>query len=413
MKEGFFGVEMMRSKVLPVVLGLVVFHSAFLNGDDPTKFRIVDEDGIPVAMNPDHPVPLPDSPKDIVFIEEFQIGSLEGDPNYIFGEFISFAVDDLGSVYVLDWRGKNVRKFDRSRKFLLSFSRAGQGPGEFSDPQEIRYLPDGHLIVFEAESQRYSCFTKEGKVVKTTRFHKLMFPPYFGLTNGNFIAMNVQRDPEQTIYIMGLFDEKSDLVKPLHRIERKSDPPWPGGNDPDARAKRYADTFSRVAFRQESVLALDDQENIYFAFTDSYEISILDRSGKQKKIIRSELPFLPVEKKDRQAFLEYHLPRDISAWGTMDEALRNKIKSLIKFPEKKAAFLALIPMDDKYLMVVRDGSYGQNALIDIFDPSGGLIIEKKLPFAIRGGICKGHRFYTIHEDEDGNQFMKCFSYKLL
>jgi len=404
---------MMRSKVVSVVFSLVVILSAFVHGDKHTEFRILEENGIPVAMNPDHPVPLPDSPKDIVFTEEFQIGSLEGDPNYIFGEFISFAVDDDGNVYVLDWRGKTVRKFDQSGKFLLLFGGVGQGPGEFSDPQEIRYLPSGHVMIFEGESQRYSCFTKEGKVVRTARFHKLMFPPYFGLTNGNLIAMNVQRDPEQTVYVMGLFDEKSDLIKPLHQIERKSDPPWPRGNDPDSRAKRYAETFSRVAFRQESVLALDEQENIYFAFTDKYEIKILDRNGEQKKIIRSELPFLLVEKKDRQAFLEYHLPRDISTWGTMDEALKNKIKSLIKFPEKKAAFLSLIPMDNKYLMVVRDGSYGQNALIDIFDPSGGLIIEKKLSFAIKGGICKDHRFYTIHEDEDGNQFIKCFSYKLL
>ncbi len=404
---------MMRSKVFSVVLGLVFFCSAFVNGDDPAKFRIVDEDGIPVAMNPDHPVPLPDSPKDIVFSEEFQIGSLEGDPNYIFGDFISFAVDDEGSVYVLDWRGKTVRKFNHSGKFLFLFGGAGQGPGEFSDPQEIRYLPDGQVMVFEAESQRYSCFTKEGKVVKTARFHKLMFPPYFGLTNGHIIAMNVHRAPEQTIYVMGVFDEKSELIKPLYQIERKPDPPWPGGDELDARARRYAETFSRVAFRQEPVLALDEQENIYFAFTDKYEIKILNKNNELKKIIRSELPLLPVEKKDRQVFLEYHLPRDISTWGTMDDALKNKIKSQIKFPEKKAAFLSLIPMDNKYLMVVRDGCYGQNALIDIFDPSGGLIIEKKLPFPIKGGICKGHRFYTIHEDEDGNQFMKCFSYKLL
>ncbi len=404
---------MMRNLVVSIVFVLVTVAAVFMYGDKHTDFQIAEENGIPVIMNPDHPVPLPDSPKDIVFTEEFLIGSLEGDPNTIFGEFISFTVDDEGNVYVLDWREKTVRKFDRNGKFMLSFGGSGQGPGEFSDPQEIRYLPDGHLMVFEGESQRYSCFTKEGKVVRTARFHKLMFSPYFGLSNSHIIAMNVQRDPEQTVYVLGLFDEKSDLVKPLYKIERKPDPPWPGGNDPDARARRYAEVFSRVAFRRGSALALDEQENIYFAFSDSYEIKILDKKGGLKKIIKTQLPFLPVEKRDRQAFLEYHLPRDISAWGTMDDSLKSKIKSQIEFPDEKPALASLIPMDDKYLMVVRDGSYGQNALIDIFDPSGGFIIEKKLPFVIKGGICKDHRFYTIHEDEDGNQFIKCYSYKLL
>jgi len=68
-------------------------------------------------------------------------------------------------------------------------------------------------------------------------------------------------------------------------------------------------------------------------------------------------------------------------------------------------------MDEDYLLVVRDGDYGENALIDIFDPSGRFIIEKVLPFPIKNGICKGGRLYTIHEDEMGHQFVKCYAYR--
>jgi hypothetical protein len=389
---------------------LIVFSAFFAYDQKNTGFKVVQENGIPIAMNPDHPVPLPDSPKDIVFIEEFKIGTLEGDPNHIFGEFISFTVDDEGNVYVLDWREKTVRKFDSQGKFLLSFGRSGQGPGEFSSPTEIRYLPDGHLLVFEGESQKFACFTKVGEVTRTGRFQKLMYPPYFGLTNGYIIAMNVTREPEKTVFVFGLFDAKAMLVKSLHQIERKPDPPWPRGNDPDARAKRFAQSFSRVAFRHESVLALDDQEDLFFGYTDRYEIKVFNDDNELAKIIRTELPFLPVEKKDRQAFLGYHLPRDITTWSTMEEALQNKIKSLIKFPDKKPAFLSIIPMDKDYLMVVRDGYYHHNALIDIFNSNGRFIIEKKLSFPIKNGICKGDRLYTIHENKDGHQSVRCYVY---
>ena len=401
---------MMRPKISTIVFGLIVVSTTVLHGQEITGFEIVKEAGIPVAKNPDHPVPSPDSPKDIVFTEEFQIGSLEGDPRYVFGEFIRFAVDGDGCVYVLDWREKTVRKFDSLGKYILSFGGAGQGPGEFSDPMEIRHLPDGNIMVFEGESQKYSCFTGKGELVRTGRFEKLMYSPYFGLTNGNIIAMNVQRNPDQTVFITGIFGEKSELIKPLHRAERKPDPPWPRGKGPDARARRFAQTFSRVAFRRESVLALDDRERIFYAFTDKYEIRILGVDGKLKKVIRADLPFLPVENKDRRTFLEYHLPRDISTWSTMNNALQNKIKSLIKFPDKKPAFLSLIPMDNENLMVVRDGHYHQNALIDIFDPSGRFIIEKALPFPIENGTCKDGKLYTIHEDADGNPFVKCYAY---
>jgi hypothetical protein len=403
---------MMRNKITLLVTAMMAITATFMFAQKNTGFKIVRENGIPTAINPDHPVPLPDGPKDIVFSGEFQIGALEGDPNYIFGEFINFAVDDKGRVYVLDWREKTVRKFDDSGKFLLSFGGPGQGPGEFSSPTEIRYLPDGHIVVFEGEGQKYSCFTREGEVAKTGRFQKLMYPPYFGLTNGNIIAMNVLRDPDQTVFVIGIFNEKSELMMPLHRLERKPDLPWPRGNEPDARARRFAQTFSRVAFRHESVLALNDREDLIFAYTDNYEIKIYNADGELKKIVRTELPFLPVGNKDRQAFLDYHLRRDISTWSTMEKKLQNKIKSQIKFPDEKAAFLSLIPMDKDYLMVVRDGSYGQNALIDIFDPSGRFIVEKMLPFPIKNGTCRGDRLYTIHEDEDGHQFVKCYTFKM-
>lgn len=89
-----------------------------------------------------------------------------------------------------------------------------------------------------------------------------------------------------------------------------------------------------------------------------------------------------VRKFDRRIFLDDRLPEDISTWHSMDESFRNQIKEGIKFPETMPAFLSFIPMDSSCLMVVRSGDYGQNALIDIFDPSGRFIIGKKLSFSL-------------------------------
>ncbi len=403
---------MTRKRISAGLLFWALFAFVFLFGQRRIDFKVIEEDGIPVAMNPDHPVPAEDGPKEILFQEEFRIGSIEEDPNYIFGAFISFAVDEEGNVYVLDWREKSVRKFDDEGKFLFTFGGPGQGPGEFSSPEEIRYLPNGHLMVFEGESQRYSCFTKDGKLARTGRFQKLMFPPYFGLTNSNIIALNVLRESDKTVQTIGIFDEGCGLVKALHRVERKPDQPWPRG-DQDARAKRLAEVMSRVAFRPRNVLALDSGEDIYFAFTEKYEIKIFQPDGQMKSIIRTELPFFPVKEQDRRIFLNVRIPEDISTWGTMDDPMRNRIKDMIVFPEKKPAFLSLIPMDSGYLMVVRDGYYGQNALIDIFDPSGRFIIEKRLSFSLEDGICRGQRLYTIDTDEDGSKYVKCYTYRLI
>jgi len=227
----------MNSKTIAILMSLALAVAGHSYGQIGTEFRVIEEDGIPVAVNPDRAVPGKDSPKDIVFKERFRIGLAEGDPNYVFGPFISFTVDEHAHVYVLDWRGKTVRKFNNGGDYLLGFGGPGQGPGEFSSPEAIRFLPNGQLMVFEGESQKYSCFTKDGRLVRTGRFQKLMFPPYFGLTNGHVIAVNVLHDSDKTESILGIYDERCDLVKVLSRGERKADPPWPTGGDRNAPSK--------------------------------------------------------------------------------------------------------------------------------------------------------------------------------
>jgi hypothetical protein len=86
------------------ILTVLVFSALcmWVYGQKESDFKVIEEDGIPLAINPDHPVPVKDGPKEILFQEEFRIGSTEGGPNYIFGAFIGFAVDDEGNVYVLN-----------------------------------------------------------------------------------------------------------------------------------------------------------------------------------------------------------------------------------------------------------------------------------------------------------------------
>lgn len=396
-----------------ILVSIFFCATGFLQSFDQDEFRVLKKDRVLVALNPDHPVPAKNSPRDISFAEELTLGKVKGNPHYVFSEYISFTVDGKGNIYVLDLREKSVRKFDKKGNYQLTIGCEGQGPGEFTFPKEIRYLADGYIIVFEGETQKFSYFTVDGDFVKSGRFKNLLLAPYFGLSNGNFIATNVLRDSKKAALVTGVFDANSELIFALHEQELEPYKPWPRQDDVDARTKRLAEMWSKRAFRSETVTALDVDENIYFAFSENYEIKVYSSNGELKRVIKTELPFLPVEKKDRSRFMDDLLPRDISTWNTMSKQMQNKIKSLIKFPSKKPAFLSIIPMDKDFVMVVRDGNYGLDSLIDIFDSSGRFIIEKKLGFNIKEGICRGDKLYSLHEDEVGNQFVKRYSYKFL
>ncbi len=86
--------------------------------------------------------------------------------------------DDEGNLYVADSGWNKIFKFDSNGKFLMSFGREGQGPGEFmgqrmSNHLKISFGNDGKLYVNDPGNSRISVFTKEGKFLKS---HKT--PPF-------------------------------------------------------------------------------------------------------------------------------------------------------------------------------------------------------------------------------------------
>ena len=89
---------------------------------------------------------------------EVTIGELDGPEEYLFGRIRSIAVNNDGTVYVLDQQAQHVRVFDSSGVYLETLGRRGQGPGEFSRAEAIALLPDGRLVVRDPDNQRVAVF---------------------------------------------------------------------------------------------------------------------------------------------------------------------------------------------------------------------------------------------------------------
>ncbi|MEJ7811846.1 MAG: 6-bladed beta-propeller [Gemmatimonadaceae bacterium] len=102
-----------------------------------------------------------------------QIGEDMGvDDAYNFGHVIGVAASRSGQIYVLDILERNVKVFDASGKFLRTFGRPGQGPGEFELPGDLR-LSDSTVNVTDVTLRRVSSFTLDGKHLRTQRLPTL------------------------------------------------------------------------------------------------------------------------------------------------------------------------------------------------------------------------------------------------
>ena len=128
--------------------------------------------------------------------------------NEDFYKLHSFTVDKNGQIYILDAGNSRIQCFSKEGKFLFSFGRQGQGPGELSnEATKIKILSDGNIYVIDNRPRRINVYNPEGKFLfsgKTIFLVSGRTPGYFN----DIILLN------NTYYLSSLFLEENH--KPIH-----------------------------------------------------------------------------------------------------------------------------------------------------------------------------------------------------
>jgi len=79
----------------------------------------------------------------------------------------SFAVDGQGRVFILDSGNCRVQCFSPEGKFLFTFGRGGQGPGELTkEADRIRILEDGNIYIIDNPQRRINVYNRDGKFLR-------------------------------------------------------------------------------------------------------------------------------------------------------------------------------------------------------------------------------------------------------
>jgi len=108
-----------------------------------------------------------------------KIGDIDTeDENLAFNYPSDIAVDASGNIYVLDSANNRIQKFGPEGKYLATFGRKGQGPGEFYNPDSIDIDANGFFYVMDTYQNRIQTMTPEGAGDRTIKLmdrflHKL------------------------------------------------------------------------------------------------------------------------------------------------------------------------------------------------------------------------------------------------
>lgn len=364
------------SKELRGMLSLVSFVLFILSGlacqkeNEQWAGTILKENGLTVVKNPIEPY----FSKEILKLEEdLTIGTKEGEPEYLFQRIRTLEVNDNDNIFVLDTQASQVKVYDGQGKFLRSFGRPGQGPGELQFPMTILLNPKGEVIV--GQLNKISYFTSEGEFIKS-------------------IPQNFQGFVEDVDDEGNLLATVIDIEKQVYEI-RKFDPGlnylFTVGQSPLPSAERRRTGETRAFFPLIRFAIINSNQIVCGYPGEGYFLKIYDFTGKLIKRIEKEyLPIEVTEEMKKEIKLEY------------PENMRD---SLV-FPEELPPYIRFSTDDQGRIYVStyetdveRKGFYH-----DVFDAEGRFITRFSLKS--RPLVIKKNFLYTIEEDEEGYQFVK-------
>ena len=338
--------------------------------------------------------------------EEVSIGTLNGPPEYEFGQVQDVAVDANGGMYVFDGQAPALRYFDATGRHVRTLGAKGAGPGEYQDASlgvVIRHR-DGRIVMRDPRNARLNIYEPDGTPL----------PPVL-VTSGLFTDQATTLDTADHLYLR-IMTGRPERNKPwpialLHlddqgRIVDTLVPPVLADEPLDAGST----LFSRVKHWAFSPLG-----GFVVALSDRYRIEHFRTDGSVLRIERTVPPVLiqPEEKAEIEAMNDWRY-RTQGRFMTTDKPT---------VPNEKGVIRGLAVGDDgriwvsRYVAAEKGDSVpgfsrqGQEPaptrfwhepnVHDVFEPDGTYLGSVRMPPRMGISVMRGDQIWVVREGPEG------------
>lgn len=375
-------------------------------------------------------------PKDahytLAFEEDLRFGAEEDGDEYLWASPLTdLAVDAKGHIFIGDPKTNEIREFDSKGAFIRLIAGKGMGPGELQALRTIQFLKDDRLVVFEQtpgflpriqffDGDRKYTEMKKPKTMNNIPV-SITIDPAGSFFAGAMLVMNAQEAQMITKTGVGSVDD-FNLDKEWSSVASRAD--FARMADPNVFADLISDIISAF-FKGAGVFTFNEKGELYTSFSKKYEITHWDSAerGKKLKVIKKEYKALANTEEQKQAVVDY-LMEDFRAspMGPMiNEAFVNRVMNRLELPEARDPISGLIATPEGWLLVVHDFNLASGSQsVDIFDEKGlfrGVATMEDWAFMNRASdarmVFKNNFAYTIHTDEEDNNVLVRYKYKLV
>jgi hypothetical protein len=298
----------------------------------------------------------------VSFEELFRITSIDDAVDDPAGEIIwpnHLDVDSKGNIFILDRPTASIKKFDSRGRFIKSFGKKGDGPGEMQSPYMVLILDD-ILHVGDPRVRRIVKFDTDGNFITNVSVNNALPVQVQAISKDRFIGFLMSFRQEDNVpyrrYDLCLVDAQFNKLAVLSEYEGKFDP---NRNDVLDRTGSYAVGKDKIYVPELT--------------REHYKINIFDLDGKPLGSISREygkVRFTPEELADLNAGLEsFYKKLGYALYPPIKREYKNIINDI--FCDKYGRLLVAAS-------VKRDDSNRFDFLVDVIDKDGVFLKKVKL-----------------------------------
>jgi len=343
--------------------------------------RII-EDGVEVVINHLEPYKIEDRTSTLTLEQEMTIDTEKDEVAEIgLVDMETFDIDEEANIYIIRWASNEnfVYKFDNQGRFVKSFVRKGQGPGEIEWGGRVMFIGGNELIIKDPSKTKFSIYNTEGDFLRDELLKShLSILKVFG--NGKRLVFwqdNFPPDREKLINHLGLCESGFEDIKEFYTYS------FPNIM---VAEKVYTPGNFWIDGTSEDQIFIGDGEL-------GYEIMVFDLEANLIRKIRKEYAPVELTEEYKRNFMERR----------KNSPFRDKYKFRNHWPPFQ--YLFADEEDRIFVMTYEKGVSPNEWIFDIFTPEGVFMgrvpIKSRIEsreFAIKA---KHNRVYSICEKESG------------
>jgi hypothetical protein len=368
------GTAAMR-KAVALPLALLMMGVAAL-AQPQWKGAVVKEGDVTVVKNPKEPLY-----KTPVFElkEELSIGGPEAQEDAAFGQIASVAIDDAGTLYVLDARASNIKIFDASGEYLRTVGRQGQGPGELEYPTNLSLIRTKGELAVNLQTRGIVFFKTDGTFLRQLSLKGLITGRGRLDSRGQIYILEIAMGENDSRYVTKKLAPDASVLATISETQA------PAGKMGTNKIK----AFLPVAY-----FVVDRDDRFVYGYPATYEIQLYGPAEtKMLRKITREYDAVPITSEER---------------GDLEKGIPPGMKVEIEYPKDHPAFTRFFLSDRGHLFVQTYEKAANGMFVhDVFDAEGRFI--GRLPLKPSGLEILNGKYYALEEDEEGYQYVKRYA----